>query len=124
MTATAEQLSDQAPPPDGARAGWRGGVTSTTFSRGLGIATLVGLVWLVLFGLVFSPEDRVQGTSVRIMYIHVPTAWIAYLAFIVTGVSSALYLFRRAHACSIHLLGRRHRKSCRAPLWECQFPSR
>jgi len=76
---------------------WRG-VTSTGFSRVLGVATLVLVVWLVLFGLLFSPPDQTQQSSVRIMYIHVPTAWVAYLAFGVTGLSSAMYLFRRAHS--------------------------
>lgn len=71
------------------------GVTSTGFSRGLGMATIVGLVWLVLFGLVFSPQDIVQDSSVRIMYVHVPTAWVAYLAFGFTAFSSAMYLFRK-----------------------------
>lgn len=76
------------------------GVTSTGFSRGLGIAALVGLVWLVLFGLLFSPQDIVQDSSVRIMYIHVPTAWVAYLAFGFTAFSSAMYLFRRRRSLS------------------------
>ena len=76
---------------------WRG-ITSTTFSRGLGITAFVGIGWLVLFGLVLSPSDRVQGTSVRIMYIHVPTAWVAYLAFVITALSSGMYLLRRNHS--------------------------
>jgi heme exporter protein C len=40
----------------------------------------------------------VQGESVRIMYVHVPTAWVSYLAFIVTAVASAGYLFGRRHS--------------------------
>lgn len=72
--------------------------TSTTFSRALGIASLVGIGWLILFGLIFSPRDRVQGDSVRIMYVHVPSAWLAYLAFIVTGVSSVAYLWKRTRS--------------------------
>jgi heme exporter protein C len=76
---------------------WRG-VTSTAFSRVLGIVTLVGLAWLVIFGLVLSPEDEIQDSSVRILYIHVPTAWVAYLAFGVTALCSAMYLFRPAHS--------------------------
>ena len=97
MTVTAEQMSDVSPGGDGAPTRWRGS-TSTAFSRGLGVVTLVGLAWLLALGLILSPSDRVQGTSVRILYIHVPTAWIAYLAFIVTGLSSAMYLFRRGHS--------------------------
>jgi heme exporter protein C len=39
--------------------------------------------------------DAVQGQLSRIMYVHVPSAWLAYLAFIVTMVASAMYLFTR-----------------------------
>jgi heme exporter protein C len=56
------------------------------------------LGWLLLFGLVLSPADIDQGDAVRIMYVHVPTVWLAYLAFIVTAVCSGLYLFGRRHS--------------------------
>lgn len=72
--------------------------TGTGFTRALGIASLVGVAWLVLFGLVLSPNDATQKAGVRILYIHVPSAWLAYLAFIVTGVSSAAYLFKRTRS--------------------------
>ena len=45
-----------------------------------------------------SPADVVQGESVRILYVHVGTVWVAYLAFVVTAVSSAAYLWRRTHS--------------------------
>ena len=61
-------------------------VTGTSFTRGLGAVTLVGIAWLVLFGLVVTPADVNQGESVRIMYAHVPGAWLAYLAFVVTAI--------------------------------------
>ncbi len=73
-------------------------VTGTPFTRGLGVVTLVGIAWLVLFGLVVTPADVNQGESVRIMYAHVPGAWLAYLAFVVTAISSAMYLFRRTRS--------------------------
>jgi heme exporter protein C len=41
------------------------------------------------------PTDVVQGTVQRIMYAHVPSAWLAYLAFIVTLVGSIAYLTTR-----------------------------
>ena len=72
--------------------------TATGFTRALGIASLVGVAWLVLFGLFLSPNDATQKAGVRILYIHVPSAWLAYLAFIVTGVSSAAYLFKRTRS--------------------------
>jgi heme exporter protein C len=42
-----------------------------------------------------SPADAVQDDLVRIMYVHVPAAWLAYLAFVVTFVGSAGYLITR-----------------------------
>jgi len=67
--------------------------TGTRATRLLGIGTVIAMGWLVAFGLGFSPADRDQKESVRILYVHVPTIWIAYLAFVVTAVASAMYLF-------------------------------
>ena len=38
---------------------------------------VVGLI----FSLFLSPKDYIQGDTVRIMYIHVPSAWISLLSF-------------------------------------------
>lgn len=72
--------------------------TGTTGTRVIGILTIVAMGWLIAFGLGFSPQDRDQGEAVRLLYMHVPTIWIAYLAFIVTAVSSAMYLFTKKHS--------------------------
>jgi heme exporter protein C len=51
------------------------------------IATLlfaVGL-WLAWFG---SPVERYQGETVRIMYIHVPAAWMAMSIYVMIAISS------------------------------------
>jgi heme exporter protein C len=53
------------------------------------------LAALAVLGLILSPEDVNQGSTVRIMYIHVPTIWVAYIAFILTAVCSATYLSGR-----------------------------
>ena len=73
-------------------------VTGTRFTRVLGIVTLLGIVWLVAFGLWVTPADVNQGDTVRIMYAHVPGAWLAYLAFVVTALASAMYLWRRTRS--------------------------
>lgn len=90
MTTTDPTLSQTDPasarPSTGAGTGTRG-------TRIIGIATIIAMGWLVAFGLGFSPEDRDQRESVRLLYVHVPTIWIAYLAFIVTAVASAMYFF-------------------------------
>ena len=72
--------------------------TGTKATRAIGIATAIAMVWLVLFGLVLSPADINQGESVRLLYIHVPTIWVAYLSFVVTAVASGVYLFTKQHS--------------------------
>jgi heme exporter protein C len=72
--------------------------TGTPATRLIGIAVVVAMAWLVLFGLVLSPADVNQGESVRLLYIHVPTIWVAYLSFIVTAGASAMYLFTKKHS--------------------------
>ena len=66
--------------------------TGTTATRTLGLVVIASLVALILFGLVFSAEDVVQGSTVRIMYVHVPSIWVAYVAFAITAVCSGVYL--------------------------------
>ena len=73
-------------------------VTGTAFTRGLGVVTLAGIALLVVLALFVSPADVNQGESVRIMYAHVPGAWLAYLAFVVTAISSAAYLWKRTRS--------------------------
>ncbi|MBI2202599.1 MAG: cytochrome c biogenesis protein CcsA [Candidatus Rokubacteria bacterium] len=45
---------------------------------------------------VIAPREVTQGHVQRIMYVHVPTAWVAYLAFAVVFVASIVYLARRS----------------------------
>lgn len=92
MTSTSTLSSDQ-----GAPVGTSSG-TGTTATRWIGVATLIMLGWLVAFGLGFSPADRDQEDAVRILYVHVPTVWLAYLAFSVTALCSGLYLFTKKHS--------------------------
>lgn len=72
--------------------------TGTVATRRLGVLVCLMLATLVMFGLVFSAEDVVQGSSVRIMYVHVPTIWVAYMAFALTAVCSGAYLSRRGRS--------------------------
>ena len=69
--------------------------TGTRATRVIGIAAIVMSAWLTLFGLVLSPADVAQGDAVRIMYVHVPSVWLAYLAFIVTAICSVWVLVAR-----------------------------
>ena len=66
--------------------------------RALGFASLVALIVLTLFGLWGAPPDEIQSDAQRLMYLHVPAAWVAYLAFFVTAISSALWLWKRTRS--------------------------
>ena len=70
--------------------------TSSRGTRVLGGMSMAGIVLLALLGLWWSPEDSDMGDLVRIMYVHVPSAWIAYMAFIVTALGSAMFLWKRS----------------------------
>ena len=72
--------------------------TGTKATRVIGALALIGLAWLLLFGLVLSPADVNQGEAVRMLYLHVPTVWLAYLAFGVTALGSILYLLPKTRS--------------------------
>ena len=49
----------------------------------------------LLEALIISPEDYIQSHSVRIMYVHVPSAWIALGTFsIIAILSFAIIIFK------------------------------
>ena len=48
------------------------------------LITAVGLVW----GLLFAPADWQQGDAVRIMYVHVPAAWLASAGYLALAAFS------------------------------------
>ena len=46
----------------------------------------------LLFALYLSPDDYQQGSTVRIMYVHVPSAWLALLTYAIMTLYSILAL--------------------------------
>jgi heme exporter protein C len=69
--------------------------TGSRGTRVLGALSLVGVALSVVYGLVISPPDAQLGETIRIIYMHVPTVMAAYIAFVITAVSSAMYLWKR-----------------------------
>jgi heme exporter protein C len=67
-------------------------------SRGVSIFGWIALITLIAAQVVafkISAPDRDMGNLQKIMYVHVPSAWIAFIAFFVVFVASILYLWRR-----------------------------
>jgi heme exporter protein C len=69
-----------------------GTATSRSGERLLGVAALLALGLSATLSLVVAPPDALQGEVQRLMYVHVPAAWLAYLSFFVVFVSSVAYL--------------------------------
>jgi heme exporter protein C len=64
--------------------------------RALPYAALVAIVVALAMVFFYAPTEAVQGDVQRIFYVHVPSAWIAYLAFIVVALASIVVLARRS----------------------------
>lgn len=41
---------------------------------------------------IWAPPERSLGDSYRVFFLHTPSAWVSYLAFAITFISSMLYL--------------------------------
>jgi heme exporter protein C len=61
----------------------------------LPLATLVLLPLSMAAIFLYAPTERVQGPVQRIFYLHLPLAWVAYLAFFIVFLASVLYLWKR-----------------------------
>ncbi|MFB0932481.1 MAG: heme ABC transporter permease [Ascidiaceihabitans sp.] len=60
-------------------------------------STVVGLLW----GFFFTPDDIRQGSTVKIIYIHVPAALMAINAWFMMLVASLIWLIRRHHVSAL-----------------------
>ena len=57
----------------------------------------VGVIW----GFFFTPDDFRQGSTVKIIYLHVPAAMMAINAWIMMLVTSLIWLIRRHHVSAL-----------------------
>ena len=56
------------------------------------IVSLVLLILGLIFSFYLSPNDYQQGSTVRIMYIHVPSAWISLMTYMIMVIYSIVAL--------------------------------
>jgi heme exporter protein C len=61
----------------------------------LAVATVLILAIGLYLALVVAPPDYQQGESVRIMFVHVPAAWMALLVYLIVAVASGVALVWR-----------------------------
>ena len=69
-------------------------VTTARWLDWFGVLALVAVIGAQVHGVLTSPPDRDMGDLQKIMYVHVPSAWNAFMAFFVVAVASLLYLWK------------------------------
>ena len=62
-----------------------------------GLCLLAGLVW----GFFFTPDDYKQGSTVKIIFLHVPSALMAINIWIMMLVTSLIWFIRRHHVSAL-----------------------
>ena len=76
------------------------GWTAPVVRVGFAIAAaclVVGLIW----GFFFTPDEARQGSTVKIIYLHVPAALMAINAWFMMLVASLIWLVRRHHVSAL-----------------------
>ncbi|TGD42346.1 heme ABC transporter permease [Pseudotabrizicola sediminis] len=63
--------------------------------------TVVSLVTGLIWGFFFTPDDFRQGSTVKIIFLHVPTAMMAINAWVMMLVASLIWLIRRHHVSAL-----------------------
>ena len=61
------------------------------------LVSATGLIW----GFFFTPDDFRQGSTVKIVFIHVPAAMMAINAWVMMLVASLIWLIRRHHVSAL-----------------------
>lgn len=76
-------------------------MTGSVGTRVLGATALAAAAVMAVLALWISPPDVVQGDAVRLMYLHVPSIWVAYGSFALTAAASARLLWRTRAAVPV-----------------------
>ena len=93
--ATRAKAKAPLPPLEIATTGQDAVAPPSTRRRVLGWVTVGAFLVLGWAAFFLAPQDDVQGAPQRIFYIHVPSAWIGFLAFFVVFVASLRFLRTR-----------------------------
>jgi heme exporter protein C len=76
--------ADVTAPAASARRAWFGWLLPVA------IVAMIGVYVRVIF---FTPVEALQGPAQKIYYVHVPSAWVAFIAFFLVAIASGLYLW-------------------------------
>lgn len=69
------------------------------------IALTAGAVLAAMIAIfLYAPTEKTEGMVQRIMYFHIPSAWIAFFAFFVVFLCSILYLWKKDREWDIYAM--------------------
>ena len=63
--------------------------------------SIIGLAIGLFWGFFFTPDDYRQGSTVKIIYLHVPSALMAINAWFMMLAASVIWLVRRHHVSAL-----------------------
>ena len=65
---------------------------------------LTGIVFLVAMAAIFLfvPTEQTEGPVQRIMYIHIPSAWLSFFAFFIVFICSILFIWKKEREWDIY----------------------
>jgi len=66
-----------------------------------GIASLILLLWGLYQGLFVAPPDYQQGESYRIIFVHVPSAWMSLFIYVFMSAAATVALIWRIKTAEI-----------------------
>lgn len=61
----------------------------------LTVAAVVAIALTYIRAIFFTPLEALQGPAQKILYVHAPAAWVAFMAFGLVAIASMLYLWLR-----------------------------
>ena len=61
------------------------------------VSVVIGLIW----GFFLTPDDFRQGSTIKIIFLHVPSAFLAINAWVMMLVTSLIWLIRRHHVSAL-----------------------
>ena len=61
------------------------------------VSVVIGLIW----GFFLTPDDFRQGSTIKIIFLHVPSAFLAINAWAMMLVTSLIWLIRRHHVSAL-----------------------
>ncbi len=59
----------------------------------LSLAAIAAVLVTFVRAIFFTPYEATQGPAQKILYVHAPAAWVAFMAFGLVGLTSVLYLW-------------------------------